>query len=231
MRALVLVLVSTIGCVRPAAFQCATDSDCTRAGEQGACEAIGRCSFPDPACGSGRRFAGLSGDQADQCVGDGATDGGVTDSRTDAGGDEGDAAIGDGAMADAPSGCPVTYVALAGVTSSHLYRTLPAAAGWTNQRSACGMEPANAYLAIPDDAVELQALITHAGTDVWVGISDAASEGAFVTVRGTPATYLPWATNEPDNNGNQDCVRTRSPSAIETVICGTPTIAICECEP
>jgi len=241
MRALIaFALVASTGCLKPAAFQCASDSDCTRGGEQGACEAVGRCSFPDTTCTSGWRFGDLSGSFANQCVGGQGADGGVHDAAVDSGtGADGgvhDAAVDSGAgadapLADAPPGCPTGYAALPGVTSTHRYRVL-GAAGWTNQRAICGAEPANAYLAIPDDATELQALVTLAAADFWVGISDAANEGMYITVHGTSAPFLPWSVGEPDNSGNQDCIRALAATAqLETTTCGAVAIAICECEP
>ena len=232
MRALIaLVLVASTGCLKPAAFQCARDSDCTRGGEQGACEEVGRCSFADTTCTSGWRFGDLSGAYANQCVGDEGVDGGVHDAAVD--GRAGtDAPMTDAPMTDAPAGCPAGYAALPGVTSTHRYRLLTAAAGWTNQRATCGGEPANAYLAIPDDATELQALVTLAAANLWVGISDADDEGMYVTVHDAPAPFLPWSVGEPDNGGNQDCVGALAASAqLETTMCGSQAIAICECEP
>ena len=231
----VLVVVAT-GCLRPGTFACAADVDCTRGGEQGACEAIGRCSFLDQTCASGRRFGELSGASSNRCVGEAVTDGGVPDAGEDGApptdAPPGDAPPGDAPPADAPSGCPAGYGALPGLASTHRYRRLPAAAGWTNQRAACGAEGANVYLAIPDDAAELAAILTLAEASAWVGISDAATEGVFVTVLGVPATFLPWAPGEPDNQGNQDCVRALSPAAtFETLGCAIPAIAVCECAP
>jgi hypothetical protein len=227
MRALIaLALVASTGCLKPASFQCARDSDCTRGGEQGACEAVGRCSFADPTCSSGWRFGDLSGTYANQCVGEEGADGGVHDAAVDS-----STGI-DAPMADAAAGCPVGYAALPGVTSTHRYRLVATAAGWTNQRAICGAEPANVYLAIPDDVTELQALVTLAAANLWVGISDAANEGMYVTIQGTPAPFLPWSVGEPDNAGNQDCIRALAASAqLETTTCGSLAIAICECEP
>lgn len=65
------------GCLRAnSAFHCSTDSDCARGGMPGTCEAVGYCSFVDPACASGSRFGTLSGPFANQCVG-GSDDGGL----------------------------------------------------------------------------------------------------------------------------------------------------------
>jgi hypothetical protein len=229
--------VASTGCsIRPGAFACETDTDCTRGGEQGVCESVGHCSFADPDCASGRRFGDLSGSQSGQCVGDPPIDGGLDGptASSDAGTNDDaavtDAPTTDAATPDAPTGCPPGYEALPGIPT-HFYRRL-GVAGWTNQRTVCGSEPANVYLAIPDDQAELDAIIALAAADVWVGISDASSEGVFVTVLGTPATFLPFAQGEPDNQGNQDCVRARAATAqYETANCGLQSIAVCECDP
>ncbi len=238
-----IALAASSGCWKPATFACTNDVDCTRGDESGTCEAVGRCSFPDQSCPSGARFGALSGTYANECVGapgNGADAGETIDaplhdtSMPDAPIDA--APLHDTSMPDAPidatPSCPATYVALPGLTTTHRYRLLATAAGWTNQRSFCGAEPANAYLAIPNDAAELHALLALTVADAWVGISDASTEGVYADVHGQTATFLPWAPGEPDNNGNQDCVRAlAATSTIETAQCGMAAIAICECEP
>ncbi|MCC6747484.1 MAG: hypothetical protein IT371_07490 [Deltaproteobacteria bacterium] len=49
-------------------YSCTSASQCARGAEQGFCEASGTCSFPDPACPSGRRYAELSGPSNNGCV-------------------------------------------------------------------------------------------------------------------------------------------------------------------
>jgi hypothetical protein len=223
MRAVLLVLALG-GCMRPAAFACAADGECARGGEQGVCEPAGRCSFADPACPSGRRYAELSGDQGGECVGEEAID---SDARADdPPPDAGDAAIEPAEPSDAPAPAECPGFTL---TDGHYLKKL-GAAGWTNQRSACGNLPGNVFLAVPDDEVELAAIVAIGGGDAWIGISDAAAESDYMTVLGASATFLPWAVGEPDNAGNQDCVRSKG-TTIETALCGTPTIAVCECVP
>ena len=99
--------------------------------------------------------------------------------------------------------------------------------------AACQADGANVYLAVPDDATELQAILTLAGSDVWVGVSDIAVEGSFVTVLGAAATFLPWAAGQPDNSGGgSDCVTALSASATyDDKRCSNAAIAVCECEP
>lgn len=234
MRALLLLAWFAAGCVRAAGFACETDAECTRGGNLGTCEAIGRCSFPDPSCPTGRRFAEHAGDVSEQCVGtssvpDAGTDAALVDAAAPI-----DASLVDAAPdapPDAATGCPAGYQPLPGI-ATHYYKRVAIAAGWTNQRAICGNEPANVYLAIPNDDAELLALVALAGEPFWIGISDAAEEGDYMTVLGAPATFVPWAQSEPDNNGNQDCVRARDQTGrFETELCGVPSIAICECQP
>jgi C-type mannose receptor len=216
MRAWLAIAFACTGCIKAATFQCAASDQCVRDGVQGECEAVGYCSFPDPACASGHRFGDYS-PSANQCVGD--SDAGMT---------------GDGAVHDATPdglGCPAGYAALPGVPT-HLYRKLLTAAPWMNHETACMAEGANVYLAIPDNMTELSALVTLAGADFWVGIDDITVEGAYKTVRGTTPTFLPWAPGEPDNAGNQDCVEALAASTkLATLQCNTARIAVCECEP
>ena len=85
---------------------------------------------------------------------------------------------------------------------------------------------------MPDNAAELLAISTLAGTIAWVGLSDASLEGTFMTSYNVTATFLPWAVGEPDNNGNQDCVSAIVGGVtIETDLCATAQVAVCECVP
>jgi hypothetical protein len=221
MAALVLA-----ACVRSGGYECSSADQCMRDGVQGRCEAVSFCSFPDPDCASGARFADHAGDYANRCVDEVAElpDAGMPDAMTDT--------MTDAPPADTPMAtCPAGYAALPGA-GPHLYKRAGTSASWQTHMTACATDGANAYLAIPDSTAELSALVLHANTDVWVGITDTATEGTFQTVRGQIATFLPWGMSEPDNNGNQDCVGAMHPgSRIETLACTTSQVAICECEP
>lgn len=227
MTRFVFVALIASGCVRGAgAYECGSEAQCIRDGVQGRCEPVNVCSFPDPACPSGSRYGEYGGAYGDRCVGDeppidAGVDGAI-DGHVDAGVDM---------MADGGTGCAAGYAALPGVTT-HLYREVATAASWTTLRTVCSSDGANAYLAIPDDATELAALTTAAAADLWVGVGDGANEGTYTTVRGAPATFLPWEPGEPDNSGNQDCVAAiQATNLFETSTCSTMRVAICECEP
>jgi len=221
MRAALITAMIASGCIKAAAFECASDPQCIRAGVQGTCESVGFCSFPDTNCASGRRFGDVSGKYTQQCVGE---VGEGSDASVDAPIDSG-IVIPDGL------GCPVGYATLTGVPN-HVYRRIGTSSSWQNQMTACHADGANVYLAVPDNATELQAILTLAGSNVWVGVDDLAIENSFVTVLGGAATFLPWTIGQPDNSGDSDCVQALTGSATyDDKRCSTSAIAVCECEP
>jgi hypothetical protein len=62
----ILLALALAACRIHEPFPCALDEHC---GPSGRCEPAGFCSFPDPACGGGRRYDELAGgDLAGQCV-------------------------------------------------------------------------------------------------------------------------------------------------------------------
>lgn len=42
---------------------------------------------------------------------------------------------------------------------------------------------------------------------IWIGFSDAISEGNFVWYDGSPISYTNWAAGEPNNSGDEDCTQ------------------------
>jgi hypothetical protein len=218
MRALLLIVaLASAGCLRTTEFHCSVDSDC---GANGACEGTGYCSFVDMDCASGRRYGDFSSTYSNKCVGDsGLVDGGVD-------------TMSDGMTS---SNCPATYATLPNA-GSHVYKLTSGSGIWATQRDRCMSD--GAYLAIPDNAAELMAITTAAAAArTWIGIEDQQTEGTYVTVKGSAATYLPWntATGEPDNpggGGGEDCVSAlMATPTIATDRCNLTYPAVCECEP
>jgi len=214
----VLATAASAGCLRSTAFTCGSDAEC---GASGVCEAIGYCSFPNASCAdSGRSYSDSAGQSlSGTCVPTGDRPG------PDAGVDAGiDGTVG--------TACPADYVAIAG--SLHVYKRILGVT-WDQARTACKATSTSAYLAVPDDAAELLNIDTAAMiVPFWIGIDDQVQLGMFVTQKGVPATFLPWAPGEP-NNGTpgkpQECVNAVSNTKIATDKCGTSHVAICECEP
>ena len=224
MRASWLIVVTfalgSAACLRGTEYRCSSNTEC---GAGGTCESVGFCSFPDMDCSSGERFGDSAGTLANQCTGTTGIDGGLIDGPRI-----------DGPMIDAPpAGCPGNYATIAGGQGTHRYRLVPSA-NWNQQRDMCVATTSSAYLAIPDDLGELQALATLAGAArFWVGITDSATENTFLTTKGAPATFLPWAPGAPDNGGpGEDCVEgITATSQINDERCNTQYVAVCECEP
>jgi hypothetical protein len=206
------------GCLRNPAFTCERDSQCT-GNTIGRCETgLGFCSFSDGSCTSGFRFGDHSGAYSGQCVGENGIDAGI-DAPTD------------GSIDGPLVGCPGTYAALPGV-ATHVYRVINALQPWATQRSACTGE--NAYLVEPDDATELAAVNMAAGAnEIWIGVTDQATEGVFVTSRGAAVTFLPWEAGQPDDQPQPgaDCVRSSATGTYADDRCSTTRRAVCECEP
>ena len=203
------------GCLRDTSYRCATDSACAG----GTCQGNGFCSFVDATCASGQRFGDSAGDASNTCVGETGMDAGVDAARDDA-------------LPDAPRGCPASYAPRANGQGNHVYRIVVAQDAWETQRATCAAE--GAYLAIPDDATELAAIsgLFNQTSSYWIGISDAATEGTFVTVQGAAATFLPWAVGQPNDTGNSDCVEVnRFAGTFNDTRCGDGQRAVCECEP
>jgi signal peptidase len=68
-RFAISLTVLCCGCLaQKASFVCTDDAMCIRDGQHGTCEPAGACSFPDPACTTGRRFAAASGGLGGTCV-------------------------------------------------------------------------------------------------------------------------------------------------------------------
>ncbi len=64
------------------------------------------------------------------------------------------------------------------------------------------------HLVAINDAAEQAALVgAFGGTDtLWIGLTDAASEGTFHWSNGDAVTYTNWNAGEPNNSGNEDFV-------------------------
>ena len=206
--AVLAIALAGAGCLRSTTFHCSSNADCNA----GTCEANDYCSFMDSTCTSGRRFGDLAGNFSNTCVGDLPFGDGGVDGTT-----------------DAPSGCPGTYVVVSGAPG-HRYRLLPQTGNWQTQRDRCATD--GTYMVVPDDAGELAAMVTIAGTKFWVGVTDTAVEGTFKTVLGVNATFLPWAPTQPDNKSpGEDCVAASTTNLYSDERCSLSMRTICECQP
>lgn len=226
----IITALGGAGCLRQTLYKCETNDQCNAGG---VCESTGYCSFTDTGCADGRRYGDLSGTYSGKCVGeviagDDARPIDMAPPLTDT-------------MADTPvvNNCPGTYTSIGGSTKR--YRVISANNTWANQASACDADGANTYLAVPDSQAELDAVIGAAGEDIWLGVSDMATEGTFATTNnGTLASNSPlWSGGEPDNdpesgggNNNGDCVVALDANdRLYDDRCDNQYGAVCECDP
>ncbi|CAN5862507.1 hypothetical protein BH11MYX3_BH11MYX3_24440 [soil metagenome] len=216
------MLALSVSCLRDTSYRCSASSEC---GTGGTCESgIGYCSVSDSTCPSGARFTPSAGSYANQCVG--------ADHPNDA--QVADAPASDAPIDAAITGCPTPYATITGGQGTHRYQVILMTDSWQNQRAFCTATSSSAYLAIPDDLNELNAIATlSAASASWVGISDTVTENMFQTVKNVPATYLPWAGGQPDDQGpGEDCVIIETNgSRFRDERCNTKFRAVCECEP
>jgi hypothetical protein len=127
--------------------------------------------------------------------------------------------------ADAPQ-CPAGYTFEAETGSCYRASATPLA--WLAAEAACEAE--GAHLVAISDATEAAVAdrYRNAAADfAWIGASDLAFEGSYVTVVNEPASYLMFATGEPDGPAN-DCLLLRTSLEIGDGDCGTADDYICE---
>ena len=78
------------------------------------------------------------------------------------------------------------------------------------------------------------ALLVTSGEDAFIGLTDEATEGTFVWVDGdvTTLTVINFASDEPNNAGDQDCVVLNwlgNPfNTANNLQCSADTFALCE---
>jgi len=219
MRFCLLACVLCAGCLRQTQFQCENDTSC---GAGGKCESTGFCSVIDTDCTSGRRYGDSAGSHAGQC-----TDG--MNSMIDSGVDS---SLIDGRMIDGmQAACPADFMQVSGA-GTHVYKVITLADNWAKQQMACQQLSTSAYLLVPDNQAELDALDAYAATTLyWIGVNDIAVEGTFVNVLNMPQMFLPWQPPAPDDAGpGEDCVESLATlHKFNDDRCNTALPAVCEC--
>ena len=104
---------------------------------------------------------------------------------------------------------------------------------WSDASAAC--LAAGLQLATVQSASENALLLTAAaGNRVWIGGTDAASEGEWKwSSTGTPLSYTNWYSGQPDNwGGNEDCLefnwKASSPGKWNDGPCSVKRKYVCE---
>jgi hypothetical protein len=113
--------------------------------------------------------------------------------------------------------------------NGHTYHLLRGGSWTTAEATAVSL---GGHLATVDDQAEHDWISAQwhnwQGTDVdlWIGLNDAAVEGTFVWVDGTPVGYTNWDQNEPnDGAGGEDyaAMRKNNPAAYWNDLANVPT--------
>jgi hypothetical protein len=148
-----------------------------------------------------------------------------------------DAPIAD-ATADSPTiPCPTDYVTLPG--TSGRYKVFAWSSNPNNNRSqpwitaAATCSGEGTHLAFPASASEAAAIEAVVAVDpaspyIWAGLTDAALEGTWKTSLGTAASYLPWASGQPNGATSANCALEAGGKLYDWT-CATPYPFLCQC--
>lgn len=103
---------------------------------------------------------------------------------------------------------------------------------WLNAQADCKDDVADAtHLIVLSTTAEVTYMDTLLANDAWIGLSDRAAEGTFVTVTGETDDQRPFRPGEPNNgDGGEDCVVMRGNGGLDDVPCGNGFRYICECD-
>jgi len=114
------------------------------------------------------------------------------------------------------------------------YRVVAAGASWTDAKNACAADvPGKTHLIVLSTSAEVS-FATNPSFASWIGLSDLAAEGQFVTVTGEIGDQRPWNTGEPNNGaglaGGEDCVILNPAAKLDDKACGLAFRYTCECD-
>ncbi|CAL8384873.1 unnamed protein product [Gadus morhua 'NCC'] len=103
---------------------------------------------------------------------------------------------------------------------------------WQEAESYCASQ--SGHLASLHDQAELSFLTAHLPGEAWLGLNDINVENLFVYSDGTPADFLLWGPDQPDNwQNNEDCVQVRGmnhpePGTLSDDFCSSAKEFVCK---
>ena len=104
--------------------------------------------------------------------------------------------------------------------TGHCYTLHLGALSWPNARAACEALGNGAHLAVIESQAENDVVFGIVGSGrTWMGASDAAAEGTWLWIDGTPWVFTRWLPGDPTNGGGgepgEDCLEMASAGAGE----------------
>lgn len=126
--------------------------------------------------------------------------------------------------------CPTGYEAVFGAPSK--YRFNGANRPWGTAVTECAADDpgGHTHLVVIEDAGEKAGLEARYSNDYWIGYTDATTEGTWITVLGTTATFLPWAVGEPNGGTVENCLKIVAGTQWKDADCPNANNYLCECE-
>uniref|UniRef100_A0A3B5KBC0 C-type lectin domain-containing protein n=1 Tax=Takifugu rubripes TaxID=31033 RepID=A0A3B5KBC0_TAKRU len=126
--------------------------------------------------------------------------------------------------------CPAGWASFSG--SCYWLFVTESVSNWNDAETQCQRD--QAHLASFHSQEELSFITAHMPAAAWIGLNDISNENHFVYTDGTPADFVPWAPNQPDNwQDNEDCVQLRGmnhhePGKLNDDFCTSTKEFICK---
>ena len=143
-----------------------------------------------------------------------------------------DASIPDAPLPDAPlPACATDPLYVPNPTTGRRYRYYNNTRTFNNASGDC--ETDGAHIAVIDDEDENDYVDSLSSENLWLGATDSADEGVWITVTGAPLTYTNWRGGEPNDYGiGEDCIELyNSDGTWNDEGCSDSLRFVCECDP
>jgi len=115
------------------------------------------------------------------------------------------------------------------VHANHCYKHYASTDNWGAAAIVC--QNWGGYLAVVTGAGENQFVDSICAANCWLGAADIITEKTFLWITGEPWGYTNWSLNEPNNQGNEDCLMMWSNGLWNDAGCSSYLAYVCEKNP